>query len=170
MAREADRLQLTAPFAGSTLLDVNRELAAGSWVASQTPLATLIDTAQWVAEVYVRQEDVARLLVGATVRFYPENRALSLLTGRVEAIDATRTHQLPHPMLSVQYGGPMAVLAGANGLVPRDTLYRVRVVLDGPPRELQLQCGTAVIRGAARSWLGEIIKPALTLIIRELTF
>ena len=168
-AQEADRLQLTAPFAG-TLLDVNQELAAGSWVASQTPLATLVNTAQWVAEVYVRQEDVERLLVGATVRFYLENRALSPLTGRVETIDATRTPQLPHPMLSVQYGGPVAVLAGANGLAPRDTLYRVRVVLDGPPRELQLQRGTAVIKGTPRSWLGEIIKPALTLLIRELTF
>jgi hypothetical protein len=123
-----------------------------------------------VSEAYVRQEDVARLLVGATVRFYPENRALSPLTGKVETIDATRTHQLPHPMLSVQYGGPVAVLAGANGLAPRDTLYRVRVVLDGPPPERQILRGTAVIRGAARSWLGEMFKPVLTLIIRELTF
>jgi putative peptide zinc metalloprotease protein len=168
-AQEADRLQLTAPFAG-TLLDVNQELAAGSWVASQTPLATLVDTTQWVAEAYVRQEDVERLPAGASVRFYPENRALAPLTGRVEAIDATRTHQLPHPMLSVQYGGPVAVVARENSLAPRDTLYRVRVVLDAPPRELQLQRGTAVIKGTPRSWLGEIIKPALTLLIRELTF
>ena len=168
-AQEVDHLQLATPFT-DTLLDVNRELAAGSWVASQTPLATLVNTAQWVAEAYVRQEDVEQLSVGATVRFYPENRALVPLTGRVEAIDATRTHQLPHPMLSVQYGGPVAVLAGANGLAPRDTLYRVRVALDGPPRELQLQRGTAVIKGTPRSWLGEIIKPALTLLIRELTF
>ena len=168
-AQEADRLQLTAPFTG-TLLDVNRELAMGSWVASQTPLATLVDTTRWVAEAFIRQEDVERLPPGASVRFYPENQALAPLTGRVESVDATRTLQLPHPMLSVRYGGPVAVVARETSLAPRDTLYRVRVVLDGPPRQQQLLRGTAVIRGTARSWLGEMFKPVLTLIIRELTF
>ena len=139
-------------------------------MASQTPLATLVDTSRWVAEAFIRQEDVERLPPGASIRFYPENQALAPLTGRVESVDATRTLQLPHPMLSVQYGGPVAVIARENSLAPRDTHYRVRVVLDGPPPERQLLRGTAVIRGTARSWLGEMFKPVLTLIIRELTF
>ena len=89
------------------------------------------------------------------------------------AIDGTATAEdlqavLPTP--ERQRCGPVAVIARENSLAPRDTLYRVRVVLDGPPPERQLLRGTAVIRGTARSWLGEMFKPVLTLIIRELTF
>lgn len=97
----ADRLSLTAPFAG-TLDAVNVEL--GEWVQQGTPIATLISLDPIVVKAEVSERDVAHVAVGA--------KALVRLVSGVElegtvrhlarkASDRTRTFalevDLPNP-------------------------------------------------------------------------
>jgi putative peptide zinc metalloprotease protein len=166
---ESQRLVLRAPFAG-WLTDVDPELATGIWVSPQQPLAILVSPDRWVAEVFVRQQDLIRLEVGDAVRFYPHTPGQTALLGKVSQIDGTRTGDLPHALLSSQHGGPIATLPQPPGLTPRDALYRVLVSLDTAPSGLQQLRGEAQIEGRPQSWLIEALKPVLIVLIRELSF
>lgn len=97
----ADRLTLTAPFAG-TVDAVNVEI--GEWVQAGTPIATLISLDPIVVKAEVSEQDVAHVSVGAkaTVRLVSGRE----LEGRVrhlarKASDKTRTFalevDLPNP-------------------------------------------------------------------------
>jgi len=167
---EAARLTLKAPFAG-VLTEVDSELAPGVWVTPRQPLAVLVDPSRWQGEAFVAQRDLERLTPGAAVRFYPQgaNPGPALL-GRVLDVGHARTTALPQAGLSSAHGGPIAVLPDAQGLTPRDTLYRVRIQLDQPPPTLHVLRGHARIEGDARSPLVEWLKPAVMLLMRELSF
>jgi putative peptide zinc metalloprotease protein len=167
---EAAKLSLKAPFAG-VLTELDAELGRGVWVTPRQPLAVLVDPSHWHAEAFVAQRDVERLAPGAAVRFYPQGAHTGpALHGRVVDIGHSRTTALPHPLLSTAHGGPVPVLNDAQGLAPRDTLYRVRIELGEKPPTLHMLRGRVAIDGQARSPLLEWLKPAAVLAVRELSF
>lgn len=166
---ERQRLQLRAPLAG-ILTDLNPELHAGVWVASQQPLGTVVAPQAWNVEAFVAQRDLDRLTLGDEVKFYPEDDPLYPVPGTVVEIDRQRLPSLPQPMLSSRFGGPVAVLAEGNGLVPRDTLYRIRIRLAHAPDRLAVRRGSVHIEAAPRSWLIEAAKSVLIVLVREATF
>ncbi len=166
---ESARLILTAPFDG-ILVDLDPELVPGVWVGTQEPLALLIAPGQWQVELFVGQDDLTRIAIGAAVRFYPAGRKLFPLTGQVVDIAATRTLTLPQDLLSSHHGGQIPVIPNAQQPTPRDALYRVRVDLADAPTKLQILRGGGVIAGRSESWLMTALKPALIVLIRELSF
>lgn len=166
---EADRLILQAPFAG-TLTDIDPELAPGVWVAPRQQLAMLVSPTDWQADLLVGQGEMTRIQTGNAVRFYPEGNRLFPIAGKITDIDRTRSQSLPHTLLSSQHGGSIPVLPDQKGLTPRDALYRVRVQLAAPPDELKMLRGQAVIESTPESWLVNVLKPILIVIIRELSF
>ena len=168
-ADEAERLALTAPFAG-VLTDLDPDLAPGVWVSPRQPLAMLVAPDRWQAELLIGQKDLARVRRNATVHFFPEGDKLHPLAGTVVDIAAARTTQLPHLLLSSQHGGTIPVIPDERGLTPRDALYRVRVQLKQAPPGLKILRGEAVIEGQPESWLVERLKPIMIVLIRELGF
>ncbi len=169
---EAARLSLAAPFDG-VLMEVDPELAAGVWVSPRQPLALLVDPRQWQAEAYVTQHDLPRVEAGATVRFHPEGAALGrVLSGRVLDVAAGRSANLPQALLAAPHGGPLAVQADAAtaSLVPRDTLYRVRIRLDDVPATAQVLRGSVAIEADAQSPLRAWLQAAAVLLLREASF
>ncbi|MEN3112720.1 HlyD family efflux transporter periplasmic adaptor subunit [Uliginosibacterium paludis] len=166
---EAARLLLRAPFAGR-LVELDPLLAPGGWVGPKTPLALLISSEEWQGELFVSQTDLARVAPGARVRLYPERDALRPLTGRVLGIDGGRVAKLPAQALSAHQGGPVAVTADADGMTPRDALYRVRVALDAPPGSLHFLRASARIEAPPESWLLSALKTVLVVLVRELSF
>jgi hypothetical protein len=166
---ESQRLVLTAHFDG-VLIDIDPELAPGVWVNSKDALAVLIAPARWQVELFVDQADLTRLANGAPARFYPEDHKLAPMTGTVIDIAATRTLNLPENLLSSQYGGAIVTLPNTQQLTPRDALYRVRIGLKETPAELRMLRGAGVIEGQPESWLWNKLKPALIVLIRELSF
>lgn len=166
---ERERLSLRAPFAGH-LTDLDPLLAHGVWVNPRDPLAVLIDPDQWQLEVYVDQVQLAAIEIGANVRFYPHGEPDRKLLGTVTSIESVRTSFLPYEMLSTEHGGNIPVIMDASGKVPRDALYRVRVKLTDVPGVLRLQSGRAVIEGTPRSVLLNWLRPALVVLIREMSF
>jgi putative peptide zinc metalloprotease protein len=167
---ETERLVLTAPFSGR-LTDLDPDLAPGVWVGTRDELAVLVAPEHWQAEVFVDQDELPRLAIGATARFYPEGRRLFPLTGVVVDIERTRTGTLPLDLLSSEHGGSIPVLPGQQRQpTPRDALYRVRVDLAEAPTELKVLRGEGVMQGRPESWLGNLLKPLVIVLIRELSF
>lgn len=126
----ADRLSLTAPFAG-TVDAVNVEI--GEWVQAGTPIATLISLDPIVVKAEVSEQDVAHVAVGANAKV----RLVSgvELEGTVrhlarKASDKTRTFalevDLPNPDGAIPSGMTAEVRLTATAqpalLVPRSVL------------------------------------------------
>jgi putative peptide zinc metalloprotease protein len=166
---ELERLEVRSPISG-VLLDVDSALAEGTWVRPTQPLGIVIDPAAWVADVYVGERDLDRIRVGNRGRFFPRGDELAPIPGTVEEIDTTRTASIPTPALAVAHGGPIATGADTERLSPKAALYRVRLKLDRPPARASAMLGSGVIDGEPRSFLGEAMRYAAAILIRESGF
>src|SRR5690606_35780484 len=83
---ELARLALVADFDGR-VVDLDRELWPGGWVAANQPIAMVIDPGAWVVDAMVGQRDLDRLQVGTPARFYRRGD-WEVLEGKVVAIDS----------------------------------------------------------------------------------
>ena len=168
---ETQRLTLTAPFDGR-LVDLDPQLQPGTWVHPRQAIGQLIGQGPWLAEAFVTQDALSRLRPGSSARYYPHHRPGTVWSATVLDIEQTRLAQLPHPMLAAAHGGPLPTLgttSHADSLPPRDSLYRVRLALKGPP-PAQVGWGRVALEAEPRSWLLEQLKPVAIVLIRELSF
>lgn len=166
---EQGRLTALAEFDGHWL-DVDPNLAAGSWVDVRTQLGVLVDPTQWIVDAYVSQRDVAGLEVGALASFHTQG-AWSGIPAQVLFIDPARSQRLAHDMLDGRYGGPVPTQAAAQQSgVPVDTLYRVRLRLETPLPGLRETRGRVSIEGERRSLLWDGVQRLASVLIRESGF
>jgi len=169
-AAERERLTVRAPIAG-LLLDVDPQLARGTWVRPTQPLGIVVDPATWIVEVFVEERDLDRIRIGNRARFFAHGDALAPIPGTVEEIDAARVVSLPTPALAANHGGPISITTrDADRLTPRAALYRVRLTLAHPPPRSSATLGWAVIEGEARSLLLEGLRYTAAVLIRESGF
>lgn len=166
---EQARLKLRAPMAG-ILADLDQDLKRGVWVSPQQALGIVVAPDKWVVEAFVTQHDRPRIAAGDNVRFYPVDDSLFPLRGKVVEVDHQRLASLPHPLLSSRYGGSLAVLQDERGMTPRDSLYRVRIRLDEVPDRLAVRQGMVVVDATPLSWLVQVAKSVLVVLIREASF
>ena len=166
---ESRQLRLAAPFAGH-VVDVARDLAPGQVVARQEVLARVIDPSRWVAEVYVDEDDVRRIRIGARVRGYLHGAQTQVLDGKVDEIDTVPVDQLPSEMLAARYGGLLITTDDLNQLKPRHTLYRVRVAMQHGPATDQARLAGFNIEGERVSVLGRIVRGAVSALVLQASF
>ncbi len=165
---ELNRLALRAEFTGEWR-DTDRQQQAGSWVGTRTPLGILVDPQSWQVDAYVEQHDLDRLSEGTSAVFYPEH-SLAALAGKVVGIDTTRVARIAHPILTTRHGGPIAIAAHSDELIPAEPRFRVRIALDAPPPVARETRGKVVIDGERRSLLATAATGALAVLIRESGF
>lgn len=165
---ELRRLEIRAPFAGR-VLDVDPDLAVGSWVAPSQPLGILVDPASWTAEALVPEAALARIAAGDRARIHLPGDPLTRLEGAVVAIDTARAGALPDPLLAAVHGGPIETVEGER-LTPRAALYRVRIRLDAPPPGARVARATAVIEGRRESLAADWLRSVSAVIVRETGF
>jgi putative peptide zinc metalloprotease protein len=171
---ELQRFDVRAPFDG-VLVDVSPELKSGVWVGRQERLGLLIAPNSWQVETYLEENEVHRVKLGDTAKFFPETPGKRTLKLRVIRIDSDSTRLLPEPMLAVQHGGQILSRERNGQLIPEKALYRVVLAVD--PEELQdaaamninssAERGHIVIHGAAQSLFGDYLRTVLAVIIRE---
>jgi len=165
---ELARLEIKAPFAGQ-VLDVDPDIAAGTWVAPSQPLGILVDPASWTVEALVPEAALARIAVGDRARLHLRGDALTRLHGVVVAIDTARAGVLPDVLLAGTFGGPVETVEGEK-LVPREALYRVRMRLDEPPPAMRVAQVTAVIEGRRESLAADWLRSVSAVLVRETGF
>lgn len=166
---ESRQLQLAAPFAGF-VVDVARDLAPGQVVARQEVLARVIDPSRWIAEVYVDEDDVKRIRIGARARAYLHGVHMEVIDGQVDEIDTVPVDQLPAEMLAARYGGLLITTDDPNQLKPRHTLYRVRLAMKNGPGSEQARLAGFNIEGDRVSVLGRIVRGAVSALVLQASF
>lgn len=172
---ERERLTLRAAFDGE-LRDIDPALAPGVWVKSREALGVLVDNRRWVVDAFIAEADLGRLRPGQSVRVSLASRPLSLTSGRVEAIDVSRTLALPTQMLDANYGGPIVTVTETvkegqeRTQVVRDALFRVRVVLDEPLPTQQVSTVRVSIDGKSESLAAGLFRRMASVFIRESGF
>jgi putative peptide zinc metalloprotease protein len=166
---EAHQLLMTAPFAG-LLVDVALDATPGSMVSRHEPLARLINTQNWVAEVFLDEDDAKRLQPSAQVLAYLLGGSMQKLAGTVASVDTVPVEQLPTEMLAARYGGPLLTTDDPNELKPRRPLYRVRVALSEAPRMQQARLATFVIQAERVSLADALWRGALGALLLQGSF
>ncbi|MGY4531637.1 multidrug resistance efflux pump [Pseudomonas sp. TE3786] len=165
---EIARLTLQSSFTG-LWLDVDPQRQPGQWLSSQEALGVLVDPSSWQVDAYIQQDQVHRLQIGDTVRFYPDGQP-SALPGHVIAIGSTRANQLNHRMLASRFGGPVPTTSHGGALVPTDALFQVLIQLDQPPPALHETRGHLKIAGQRRSLLADGATHLAAVLMRESGF
>jgi putative peptide zinc metalloprotease protein len=160
-------LDVRAPFSG-TVMDVQRTLRPGQWLARHEALALLVDPSDQTIEAYVTEADLARIHEGASARFYPANTEVSIPV-RVTSLDVDSTRVLEDQQLASPFGGPVAARRDASGrLIPASAIYKVLLAPPAGPIDIaRRMSGTVVIQGDKRSILGAIYRRTLALVLRE---
>ncbi len=171
LQEEGARLQIKAPHAG-VVRDVEMGLYPGAWVSAHQILARIVENSQAQAQVYVSENDVARIQAGAAARVFTHRADTAVFDATVESIDSTATRNLPHPMLASNHGGPLAARAGPRGeLISNDALYRVNLRLAaGQAVPDQLHLVHAEISGERSSWLAQLARRVAGVLVRESGF
>jgi putative peptide zinc metalloprotease protein len=165
---EIERLVLRSPFAGA-LADLDPLVQPGAWVHPQQPLGMLIDPASWIVDAFVDQRSLHHVRLGDRAQVYLTQRSAPL-GAQVLAVDSGRTLTLPDPMLDAAHGGRIRVATVKGRAEVQQALYRVRLRLDQPPPSAQTQLAQVVIQGAAHSLLGEAVRWAGGVVVRESGF
>lgn len=166
-AAERERLVMTAPFAG-VLVDMADPLTPGEWLAADEPIGLLIDPDTSLIEAYVTEFDFARIAPGASARFHPEDPARPSIAATVTEVDQVSATILREPSLASVHGGPIAVRENAERqLVPEVPVYRVRLRPAESTAPAQLTRGTVRIEGTRESFLMQVWRNAVGLLIRE---
>jgi putative peptide zinc metalloprotease protein len=167
--KELARLHLNAEFAGQWT-DIEPTLTPGSWVRPQDVLGTLVDESRWVVEAWVDEADLQALKVSASGKFYPANHIDRALAVRLVEIDSVRAASLPHPGLSTDHGGSLTTTNENRQLVPRNSLYRIKLEVLNPPEQKRWTRGRISIEGERYSLLWRGIRYSLAALIRESGF
>jgi putative peptide zinc metalloprotease protein len=161
-----------APFDG-VLQNVEPGLKAGVWVSKRERLATLVDPGDWRVETYLDEDDVRRIKVGDTARFYADGDSALNMPLKVVAIEQDATRQLVNGVLSSAAGGSVLTRERRGQLIPERAVYRVSLYSEQlPPPQAQQQSwrGKVVINGNWQSPLQGFVRSALVLIWRETGF
>ncbi|AWK89731.1 HlyD family efflux transporter periplasmic adaptor subunit [Azospirillum thermophilum] len=168
VSAERSRFQIKAPADGTVFLS-DLSLRPGNWIKKNETIATLLDGRRWQVVTYLPEADLARVRVGDAARFYPEHSGLDVRRLTVAAIDRDATRVLSDGILGSTSGGRILVRDTAGGPVPETAIYRVTLSLpdDQPPQAAALLRGSLVLSGAPKSLMGDFLRSAASLLIRE---
>jgi len=166
---ETRQLQIMAPFSGY-VVDVAVDGSPGAMVSRQEVLGRLIDPGFWIAEVFVDEDGLKRLQIGAGVKAYLQGVSTERLKGRVDEIDAVPLEQIPAEMLADRYGGPLLTTDDPNMLKPRRALYRVRIQLDDAPHMQQARLARFVVEAERQSIANSLWRGAMSALVLQASF
>lgn len=115
------------------------DLRAGTWVARNELLATVVETGNWHVDAYVDERDMRRLKIGSSARFYHESGDGSPIEMSVSLIEQDATRTLPNGALARQHGGTVSAREKDGKFFPEHSVYRVRFDVPSVPLNLRAQ-------------------------------
>jgi putative peptide zinc metalloprotease protein len=165
---ELGRQQLRAAQAG-IVRDMAPDLVAGRWVSPRQLLMRVVSSDSALIEAYVGERQVAAILPGQTVRFFPNLPDRAVLSGEVIAVDKSPQKQLARPLLASLHGGQIVVKQDPHGsLVAQDAVFRVIVKPVGEfPKADAVIHGNVRIETGLRFIVENFVYRILSVLIRE---
>ncbi|MEN9888482.1 MAG: hypothetical protein RL559_519 [Pseudomonadota bacterium] len=171
---QAERSQYApvAPYEGRFLL-ADPDLVAGQWVGKKEPLATLVrQGTAWRVETWLDEDDVARVHVGQSARFFTDGASGHVLALTVSAVDRDAARVLPRRELASTLGGHVLTREKAGQLVPERAVYRVALDVQDMPADLASLAwrGQLVLHADWQSPASRYVRQALAVLVREAGF
>ncbi|TFW10315.1 HlyD family efflux transporter periplasmic adaptor subunit [Oxalobacteraceae bacterium OM1] len=147
LQQDVARYRPVAPFDGR-LRDVEPELAPGAWLRKNERLAVVVGHGGSEAETYLDEEDVRRVSIGDTARFYADSLDGAARTLVVTGIDRDATRVLPSGLWAAPQGGSIAAREKQGAWYPEHAVYRVALAVQGEDEPtVQALRGRVVIAG-----------------------
>jgi putative peptide zinc metalloprotease protein len=165
---EYDRQQLLAAQAG-IVRDLAPDLIVGRWVNPRQLLMRVVSQDAPLIEAYVSERQVAAILPGQTVRFFPQLPDRPVLIGEVVAVDKSPQRELARPLLASLHGGDLVVKQDRHGsLITQDAVFRVIVMPVGDyPAVDAVTHGSVRIETGLRFLVENFVYRILSVLIRE---
>lgn len=165
---ERKRYEISAPFSG-VLVDPATDLKVGMWVNRQDRLGLVINPNRWQVEAYLSENDIHRVKVGDSAKFFPETLGSKSLTLKIIRVDRDATTVLTEPMLTISEGGQWPVQNRKGQLIPNQAIYRIvlEVNNEAKPYVSHAMRGKIIIQGEGKSLIGDYLRSALAVLIRE---
>jgi len=168
LADQTARLEVKAPIAGR-VVELSEDLRPNEWVAANERLLAVVEPDHALIEAYVSEADLARIGVGTSAEFHPDDGWGEPSPAHVVRIDRANARILAEPYLASRFGGGIPVREMKSGdLVPESTVYRVMLEPDGaataPARVLR---GHVVLSGAPESLAARAWRRVVAVAIRE---
>lgn len=161
------RYDIRAPFNG-VAVDLTPDLHEGRWVSKAEPLLAVRSRGRPRFEVYVDEDAVHRITIGARGRFFPDDIDVRPIPVTVEDVDRTALSELYLPYAASVYGGQVPVRQAENRLIPERAIFRVRLApiekVTSPVTELR---GVAHIYTAPVSLLDGVWRAVAVVFLRE---
>jgi len=161
-----------APYDGQFLL-ADPDLTVGQWVAKKEHLAVLVrQGSAWRAETWLDEDDVARVRIGQSARFFTDGSTPQVLKLQVSAIDRDATRLLPRRELASALGGHVPVREKNGQLVPERAVYRVTLDVQDMPQDLRQLTwrGQLVVHANWQSPASRYVRQAIAVLVREAGF
>ena len=169
---EQKKFQPTAPYDGRLFMS-DPDLSVGQWVSKKEPLALLVKQGTpWRVETWLEEEDVARIRIGQSAKFYTDSVSEPLLTVKLVAIDSDAGRTLARRELASAIGGHILTREKNGQLVPERAIYRVSFEVNELPSSYEELAwrGQLVIHADWSSPATKYFRQILTVLIRELGF
>lgn len=152
LQREAQRLQLTAPFDG-LVAEAADDAPPQSWIPAGQKLLLLVGPAGTRVEAYVDEADLPDARAATQARFVAGDARGTTVDCHTFSADAVQLTQLDQPLVASVHGGALAVQRQADGrLVPLRPVFRVTLedcnATAPPGQEL---AGLVTLQGPRRS-------------------
>jgi putative peptide zinc metalloprotease protein len=161
-----------APYAGRFLL-ADPDLVVGQWVSKKDHLALLVrQDSAWRVETWLDEDDVSRVHVGQSARFFTDGATPQVLALRVSAIDRDAARVLPRRELASVFGGHVLTREKNGQHVPERAVYRVALDVQHMPQEWQSLAwrGQLTIHADWQSPASRYTRQALAVLVREAGF
>ncbi|MFT5961061.1 MAG: putative peptide zinc metalloprotease protein [Burkholderiaceae bacterium] len=161
----------SAPFDG-ILRNIDPELVPGVWISQYERLADLVQPGAWQVDTYLDEDDVQRIAIGDSARFYTDGMAGPVLHMTVSSIEPDATRTLHATQLAAQFGGSVLTRDKRGVQVPERAVYRVMLTTGDDPANLSQQSwrGRVVIHGRWEAPVVAFLRAGLVLVWRELGF
>ncbi len=169
---EQNQYSPTAPYDGHLLL-ADPDLAVGQWVSRKEPLAVLVrQGTAWRVETWLEEDDVARVHVGQSARFFTDGVTAPVLALTVSAIDRDAARVLPRKELASASGGHVLTREKNGQLVPERAVYRVAFDVQDMPAALNQLAwrGQLNIHADWQSPASRYVRQVISVLVREVGF
>ncbi|MDH3742198.1 MAG: HlyD family secretion protein, partial [Hyphomicrobiales bacterium] len=155
-----------APFAG-LIADLERDIHAGRWINSDHPLATLHTPGGAIVRGYAEEEQVARLTVGSTGQFVPEDFNRPKVNVRLGQISRSNIQAVELAYLSSENGFGVPVVKQPDGThAPVKPQYGLRLSVDGDLSD-QVIRGHVHLKARPESLVAQVWRQVIQVLVRE---
>ena len=172
LKKRLNSLTITASFDG-IVSDLDNSLNQGSPVGTKMPILSLYNDESIEITTFLPEEDLKRIEVGGTGKFYPNHIESGVFDVEIVEIEESSNQALSQPWLASLYGGDVAVKKSREGkLESHESVYRVRLKVTSkefqhPPFMLR---GSVKLDAERRSIIGRFFRGAMYVLIRESSF